>query len=109
LPPVAGLDVLEPPRREGKRLFPTGFAPRIGDAFADHRLEDAVAVLRIAPGEPALDAGMAAIGLAVLPGHHAHKLVPAHLGAEAAPHAAIGAGGDHGTIGRADLDHGFLL
>ena len=51
------------------------------DRVADHRLEDAVLVGGIAPGEAALDAAMAAIGLAVLPRHHAHELLALHLGA----------------------------
>jgi hypothetical protein len=74
------------------------------DLLADHRLEDAVRDGSIAPGEAALDAGMAAIGLAVLPGHHAHELLAAHLGLEVAADAAIGAGRDHRMLGLADLD-----
>jgi hypothetical protein len=62
--------------------------------LADHRVEDALLVAGIAPGEAALDAGMAAIGLAVLVRHHAHQLVAAHFGLEGAADAAIGAGGD---------------
>ena len=58
----------------------------------------------VAPGEAALDAGMAAIGLAVLVGDHAHQLLAAHLGLEAAADAAIGAGRHHRMLGLADLD-----
>jgi hypothetical protein len=91
------------------RLVPGHLAPRIGDLVADHRVQDAVLVGGIAPGEAALDAGMAAVGLAVLPRHHAHQLVAAHLGLEGAADAAIGAGGDDRPLGRADLDHRLLL
>src|SRR5690606_20243581 len=73
-------------------LVPADFAPRIGDLVANHRVQDAVLVGRIAIGEAALDAGMTAIGLAVLPRHHAHQFIAAHLGFERAADAAIGAG-----------------
>ncbi len=62
----------------------------------------------VAPGEAALDAGMAAIGLAVLPRHHAHQFLAAHFGLERAADAAIGAGRDHRMLGLADLDDGLL-
>ena len=62
----------------------------------------------IAKGKPALDAGMAAIGLAILIGHHTHHVFAAHLGLKAATDAAIGAGGDQGMLGQADLDHRFF-
>ncbi len=64
---------------------------------------------RIAEGEAALDAGVAAIGLAVLVGDHAHQLFAAHLGLEGAADPAIGAGGDDRVLGRADLDDGLLV
>ena len=83
-------------------------APGIGDLGADHRLGDAVLVGRIAPGEAALDAGMAVVGLAVLVRHHAHHLVALHLGLERAADAAIGAGGDDAVLGLARLDDGLL-
>ena len=54
------------------RLVPAHLAPGIGDLLAQHRLQDAVPVIGVAPGEAALDAGMAVIGLAVLVRHHAH-------------------------------------
>ena len=85
------------------------FAPGIGDVLADHRLEDALLVGGVAPGKTALDAGMAAIGLAVLVGHHAHHFLAAHLGLEGAADAAIGAGGDEGMLGLADFDDGFSV
>ena len=58
----------------------------------------------VAPGEAALDAGMAVVGLAVLVRHHAHDFVAVHLRLERAADAAIGAGGDHRMLGLADLD-----
>ena len=70
--PVPGLDVAQPGRGEVYRLVPADFAPRRLDAVADHRVQDAVLVAGIAPGEPPLHAGMATIGLAVLVGRHAH-------------------------------------
>ena len=63
----------------------------------------------VAPGKATLDAGMAAIGLAVLVRHHAHHFLAAHFRLEGAADAAIGAGGDDlGMLGLADLDHGLL-
>ena len=85
-----------------ERFFPAHFAPRIADLFPDHRVEDAILVVRIAPGETPLHAGMAAIGLAVLPGHHAHHFVAAHFRLERAADAAIGAGRHH-RMGRPAL------
>ena len=76
-------------------------APRLVDLVADHRLEDAVLVRGVAPGEAALHAGMAVVGLAVLPGHHPHHRVALHLRLEGAADAAIGAGGDDGARRRA--------
>ncbi len=91
------------------RLLPRHLAPGVADLGADHRLEDALAVIGVAPGEAALDAGMAAVRLAVLVRHHAHDLVAAHLGLERAADAAIGAGRDHRMLGRADVDDGFFV
>ena len=76
--------------------------------LADHRLEDALAVGGVAPGEAALHAGMPAIGLAVLVGHHANDLVAAHLRLERAADAAIGAGRHHRMLRLADLDDRFF-
>ncbi len=62
-------------------------------------------MLCITPREPALDAAMATIGLALLVRHHAHHLFAAQFRAKTAPYAAIGAGRDDRTIGRSDIDH----
>ncbi len=91
------------------RLFPGHFAPRIGDLRPDHRLQHAVLVGGVAVGEAALDAGMAAIGLAVLVRQHAHDFLAAHLSLERAADAAIGASCDDGMLGRPDLDHRLLV
>src|SRR3546814_8219361 len=53
----------------------------------------------VAPGETALHAGVAAIGLAVFPGHHAHHFLAFYFGLEAAAHAAIGASRDDRVFG----------
>src|SRR6185369_7193569 len=66
------LDALELGRRVGDRLVPRHFAPRVVDRLADHRLGDAFLVRRIAPRNPALDAGMTVIGLPILVRRHAH-------------------------------------
>ena len=108
-PAIFRLDALELRGRVVDRLVPGHFAPRIGDLRPDHRLQHAVTVGGVAVGEAALDAGMAAIGLAVLVGQHAHHLLAAHLGLEGAADAAIGASRDHGVLGRPDLDHRFLV
>ncbi len=63
----------------------------------------------VAVGEAALDAGMAVIGLAIFPRHHAHQLIAAHLCPERAADAAIGASGNQRALGRADLDHALLV
>ncbi len=102
------LDALELRGDALDRHVPAHFAPGIGDLLADHRLQDAVAVLGVTPGEAALDAGMAVIGLAVLPRHHAHDLVAAHLRLEVAADAAIGAGGDDRMLRLAHLHHRFF-
>ncbi len=102
------LDALELGGGVVDRLVPGHFAPRIGDLGADHRLGDAVLVRRIAPGEAALDAGMAVVRLAVLVGHHAHDFVALHLRLEGAADAAIGAGGEHAVLRLAALDDGLL-
>ena len=62
----------------------------------------------VAPGEAALDAGMAVIRLAVLAGHHADDGLALHFGLEAAADAAIGAGGDDGMLRLADFDDRLL-
>ena len=90
------------------RLLPRHFAPGIGDLLAHHRLEDAVLVVGIAPGEAALHAGMPVVRLAILPRHHAHHRVTLHLGLEVAADAAIGAGGDHRMLGLTKFDHRLL-
>jgi hypothetical protein len=90
------------------RRLPAHLPPGLVDALAHHRFQDTLTMLGIAPGEAALDAGMAAIGLAVLIGDHAHQLFAAHLGLEAAADTAIGAGRDHRVLGHADLDHALL-
>ena len=105
---VFRLDALELGRRVLDRLVPGHFAPRVLDRGADHRLGDALFVRRITPGEAALHAGMAVIGLAVLVRRHAHDAVALKLGLEGAADAAIGAGGDHRALRRAVLDDGLL-
>src|SRR5690606_764771 len=90
------------------RLFPRHLAPGIRDLLADHRIEDAVLVVCVAIREAALHAGMAAIGLAVLVGNHAHHLVALHFRLEGAADAAIGAGGDRRPFRHAHFNDGFL-
>src|SRR5690606_34752946 len=106
---VLGLDLVQLVGGVGERLVPADFAPRLVDGLADHRVEDAVLVIGIAVGEAALDARVAAVGLAVLPRDHANELLPAHLGAEGAADAAIGAGGDDRALGKADRLDALLL
>ena len=105
---VFRLNALELGSGVGDRLLPGHFAPGVGDLLADHRAGDAVAMQRIAIGEAALDAAMAVIGLAVLPGDHAHDLLAAHLRLEGAADAAIGAGGDGRMFRLADVDDRIL-
>ncbi|MDT4826606.1 hypothetical protein FQZ97_599210 [compost metagenome] len=103
------LDAAEFGGRVADGLVPGHFFPGIGDVLADHGLQHALFVRGVAPGEAALDAGMAAVGLAVFPGHHAHHFLSLHLGLEAAAHAAIGAGGDDRVLGLAHHDDGLFL
>ena len=109
VPAMLGLDAAELAGRMAYRLLPAHFAPGVGDLGADHGLGDAVLVRGIAPGKTPLDAGMAFVGLAVLPGHHAHHLLALHLGLEAAAHAAVGASRDLAVLALPQLDHGLFL
>ena len=89
-------------------LVPGRLAPRIADALAHERREHPVRVGRVAPSEASLDAGVAAVGLAVVMGDHAHDLVAAYLRLEAAAHSAIRAGGEHRSFRLTDLDDGLF-
>ena len=95
-------------RGVGKSFVPFDFAPRIADRLADHGLQNAFLMLRIAPGKAALDAAMSTVGLAVFVRDHPHQLFAPHFGAEGAANAAIGAGRDNAAFGCADFDH-FLF
>ena len=103
------LDLLKPSGGEGNRLVPRYDSPGLRDFLADHWIEHSVAVVGVAIGEAALDAAMAMIGLAVLPGNHAHDFLAAHFRLESAADAAIGAGGDRRMLGLAYLDDRPLL
>src|SRR6516164_547048 len=94
------LDALEFRRNPADRLVPRHLAPRLGDLLTHHRLEDAFLVVSVTPGETPLDAGMAAVGLAVLEGHHSHDFLAVHLGLERAADAAIRTRRHHGAISR---------
>src|ERR1700735_5263091 len=74
---VCRLDTLEFRGDATNRFLPRDLAPRLGNRFADHRLEDAFAVISVTPGEAAFDARVAAVRLAVLIRHHANHLVAA--------------------------------
>ena len=101
--PVLGLDAPELRRHAPDRLLPGRLAPRVGDLLPHHRRQDPLGMRGIAVGEAPLDAGMPAVGLAVLPRHHPHHLLAAHLGLEGAADPAVGAGGDLRMLGDADL------
>src|SRR5690606_21260265 len=107
--PVLGLDLVQLVGGVAKRFFPADLAPGLIDRLADHRVEDAVLVVRIAVSEAALDAGVAAVGLAVLPRHHAHQLLAAHFGAEGAADAAISTRGDDRPFRQADRADALFL
>src|SRR5262245_2256883 len=62
---VCPLDAFELGRCIADRLVPAHFLPRFGDLGSDHRLEDALLMRGVTPGEAALHAGMAAVRLAV--------------------------------------------
>src|SRR5690606_17352893 len=106
--PVLGLYALDFRRGVVDGFFPADFAPGLRNIAAYHRLQDAVFVGGIAPGEAALHTGMAAVGLPILPGHHAHDFLALHFRLEGATHAAIGAGGDDRVFGLALLDDGLF-
>ncbi len=76
---ILGLDALELTGGISQSLVPCDLAPWICDLFADHRRGNAVLVRSIAPGEAALDAGMAFIRLAALVGDHTHDGFTLHL------------------------------
>jgi len=107
--PVFGNYALHAVRGEFHRLGPRDFFPRVVDAVADHRRQDAVLVGGIAIGKAALDAGMATVGLAVLVRDHPHQLVAAQFSFKLATHTAIGAGGDDRAFRCADFDDRLFL
>ena len=90
------------------RFIPTDFAPVVIDGFANHGFGDAVGVCGVAPGETPFDAGMAFVGFAVFPRHHANHLAAFHFGLEAATHATVGAGGGDIMVWLPHLDQGFF-
>ena len=92
---VLALDSAHRLRGKIDGFLPADFAPGVGDALADHRTRGAILVGRVAPGKAALDARVPLVGAPLHPGRHAHDLVAAQLGLEAAAHAAIGAGRQH--------------
>ncbi|OIQ68971.1 hypothetical protein GALL_494310 [mine drainage metagenome] len=102
---VLRLQPAQPVRGKPQRLIPRHFPPRIFNPLADHRLQNAVLMVGIAIGKPPLDARVPPVRLAVLVGHHAHQFVAAHFGLERTANPAIGAGRNHRTLRRADLDH----
>ena len=106
--PVLGLDALEFTGGIVDGFVPRDLAPRIGEFGADHGLEDAIFVSRVAVGEAALDAGVAVIGFAVLIGRQADDFIAVQFRIERAAYAAVGAGGDDAAIGAASFGHGFF-
>jgi hypothetical protein len=64
---------------------------------------------RIAVRESALDAGVAAVRLAVAARHHAHDLLVLDLGFERTADAAIGTGRRHAATGRPMTASAFSL
>ncbi len=106
---VLVLDALELGGDAADRFLPRRLAPGVGDLVAHHRIEDALLVGGVAPSEATLDARVAAVGLAVLVGDHAHDFFAAHLGLERAADAAIGARRDDGMLRLADSISDFSL
>ena len=106
---VFRLDVLDLPGRKADRLVPGDLAPGLSVVIADHRIEDTILMIRITDGKAALDAGMAAIGLAVLVGDHTDDLFALHFRLEGTADAAIGAGRHRRRGGHALLDHRLFL
>ena len=102
--PILCLNAPEFVRRIRDRVVPGDFAPWILDPLADHWLENAVLVGRVAIGEPALDARMPLVGLAGLVGDHAQDFVALELRLEGAADAAIGAGRHHRALWRSLFD-----
>src|SRR5882757_1481677 len=98
------LDPLEFAGRMADGVLPGNLAPRVADVGPDHGLQDAVPVSGITDCEPALYAGVAMVGMAVLVGDHAHNFLALHFGAERATHTTIGAGRHHTVLGLACID-----
>src|SRR5271168_4637597 len=105
---VLGLDALEFAGGVADGFFPADFAPRIGEFRANHGLQDAVLVRRIAPGEASLHAGMTVIGLAVFIGSHADDFGAAEFGNKRAAHAAVGASRNHAAVRLAAIHDRFF-
>ncbi len=101
---ILGLDSLQLACRVADRLFPRHLAPRVGDLGADHRLDDAIRMRRIADRKAALHAGVTVIGMTILVRHHAHHFLALHLGAERTAHPAVGAGRHQAVLGLTLLD-----
>src|SRR5690606_29467882 len=72
----------------GESLLPGNFLPRIGNLLAHHWVKDAILMGGVTPSEAAFDAGMAAIGLPGLVGHHANDFFTETPRLEGANHAA---------------------
>ena len=108
LPAIFRLHPLQFAGRMGDGLIPGNLAPGVCDPRPDHRPGHAVLVGGVAIGEAALDAAMAVIGLAALVGDHADELLALHFRLEGAADAAIGAGRDHGMLGKPMRHHAFL-
>ncbi len=105
---IAVLDGPQPGGGVRDRLLPADLAPGVGRLLAQERVEHAIGMGGVPPGEAALDAGMAFVGPAVLGRHHAHHLLALQLGPERATDAAVAAGGQHAATRLAQLDHRLL-
>ena len=91
---MARLQVAKTPRGLGKSVLPGRLAPVFVDVVADQRHAHPVGMIVVVIGKAALDAAVTVIGLAVLPGRHAHDAALMGFGPKAAADAAIGASGD---------------
>src|SRR6185312_5411310 len=112
---VAAIFRLDAPDLAGcvtDRLLPRDLPPFVADGLAEHGLELAIRMRRIAESKPALHTGVPVIGMAVTIGRHAHDLgsiaTASDLGLEAAAHAAVGAGRGDGALRLTEADHRLL-
>src|SRR5690606_19082547 len=95
---MLALNVFEAGGGKGHRFIPGDFPPGFVNGIANHRAGDAIFVGGVTKGKTAFDTGVTPIGLAILPGCHAHHRAAFKFGLKATANTAIGAGGNNAVL-----------